>query len=1052
MRKSKIYSLSTVGLLKHFNQDYLFHEERTDFTGGNGVGKSIIADLLQIIFVGDKKYIKFGTGGINPDKRTIGSLPYKQNEGYAFLNIEIEDNNFIVVGVCISSNSGIPLKPFVILKTANINDNIDYNYFDRPITSSDFLDESGRIYSLKKLASHLLNEKKVHLRLFVYSEDISKYYSFLYNKEILSINLSINENLKAFATVVQSFSRANTLKLSSSKSLKDFLFETSNKEYLNDYKKLEADLSKLMSGFNRLDKKIHDIKKKQLELSSLKNFDNVFNDNELLFNQYELAQKWNYFQLAKKDEKDKENALKTNQEKQKKIKIRVEKLNKIYSASKEQKELFDSKIALLNRLSPILRSLSPIEEEIKSLNKIDGTIFKSFDTIQLSEKEASEELTYEVIKPFIDKSKKLIQQYGSIENLESVHNTQGELIRKKRSEIERLIIHNKRLHSVLSSFPEDSLIQLILSQAKELSKEQEEIILALSDLKMTKPQTPKHNDKYALSSDLIDSKNLELDQNNNGVWLKQGSIKEFFEFKQNERLFSNPEEFAQAISSKIEGINLEINHLKEKLNAISETEKGNSCLNEDLKDKVDLNIIDYSSIRNVKYVIVFIQKKEQYILNLEKNSKDLIDQKELLFNMLEINDNTDLKKFISEINSSAIHFGKRVEKFNSILRGENNAHAILEGGEPFLIDNLENSKETLEDCAKKYKVFELSFKEKYEKEELSFFNDQFLNKYTYTKLKEDFEKAKEDYITKYKSIVSNFEETKNDKDISIVLQLRNRTFSFNVLERALLGNKISHLDNITPYLQEMNSERKGFVNDIYEKMIKIFSKTREQYERFDFIVKDLNTFFKDKKISEEYFFNLVFEPNKYLAIDWIYLLQEKAQGVFLSDELQMGESVDDFIESFFKKTTKFKEHIKLKELLNPKTYFNLSVKLVDEDNIEIPGSTGETYSAIVLLGIARLSKVQSENRNGVRFIILEESSNLDITNFNTFPKIAKDYGYQIITMTPKPYGSDTANEWYLHHLIKGKDNKNINHPVSASYFKTKNTREELTKYLSKINL
>lgn len=1050
MSKSKIYSLTTVGLLKHFNQDYQFHEERTDFTGRNGVGKSIIADLLQIIFVGDKKLIKFGTGGINPDKRTIHSLPYKQNEAYTFLNVEIGDNNFIVVGVCISSNPGVPLKPFVILKTANINDNIEYNYFDRPITSSDFLDKSGRVFSLKKLASNLLNERKVHLRHFVYSEDLGKYYSFLYSKEILSINLGVNENLKAFSTVIQSFSRANTLKLSNSKSLKDFLFETSNKEYLDEYRKLETDLSKLTIGFNRLDKKIIDIKKKQLELSSLKKQSEDLNKNELLFYQYKLTQKWSYLELAKKDKKEKEKILNKNQEKRKKTELRIEKLNRIYDASKKQKGIFDSKNILINKLSPVLKLLSPIEAEINSLNKIDESIFITSDIIRLSEKDKI--VRYEFVKPYIDKSKILIQKYGSIKNMDKAYESQKQLIREKRLEIEGLIERNKKLHSVLSTTSEDSLLHLILSQAKELSKEQEEVILALSDLKMTKPQTPNQNDKYALSSDIIDSKNLELDEDNNGVWLKQGNIVEFFEFKQKDRLLDNPKEFAKAINTKIQDINEEITLLKKELEAISETEKGNSCTNETLKNKIDLSIVDYSQIKNVKDVIIFIQNKEHYIQKLEKNSKSLIDEKESLFNKLGIKGDVIPVKLSEKINDSIGHFNKRVEKFNSILGKENTVCSSLKGAEPFLISDLEKSRVTLEDCKKEYDIFEASFKQRFEIDELNFLNEKFLIENDYNNIKEVFGRRKEDYITQYKSMTNRFEETKNNKDVSIVLQLENRIFSFNVLERALLGNKINHLDNITPYLQDMNTERRGFVNDIYEKMIKIFSKTREQYEKFDFIVKDLNTFFKDKKISGEYFFNLVFKPNKYISIDWIYLLQEKAQGVFLSDELQMGESVEDFIEDFFKKTTKFKGQIKLKELLDSKTYFELSVKLVDEDNVEIPGSTGETYSAIVLLGIARLSKVQTDSRNGVKFIILEESSNLDITNFNTFPKIAKEYGYQIITMTPKPYGSDTSDGWFLHHLIKGKDDKNINHPVPASYFKTKNTRETLTKYLSESSL
>ena len=47
----RIFSLSTVGVRKHYNQDYLLHQVRTDFTGNNGIGKSLIADLFQLIFI-----------------------------------------------------------------------------------------------------------------------------------------------------------------------------------------------------------------------------------------------------------------------------------------------------------------------------------------------------------------------------------------------------------------------------------------------------------------------------------------------------------------------------------------------------------------------------------------------------------------------------------------------------------------------------------------------------------------------------------------------------------------------------------------------------------------------------------------------------------------------------------------------------------------------------------------------------------------------------------------------------------------------------------------
>jgi hypothetical protein len=167
----------------------------------------------------------------------------------------------------------------------------------------------------------------------------------------------------------------------------------------------------------------------------------------------------------------------------------------------------------------------------------------------------------------------------------------------------------------------------------------------------------------------------------------------------------------------------------------------------------------------------------------------------------------------------------------------------------------------------------------------------------------------------------------------------------------------------------------------------------------------------------------------------------------MKGEIPFGESTDDFIEKFFKRIAKHRENVSVSDLLNPKNYFHLSTKMVDENGVENSGSTGENYTALVLLGIARLSLVQNKDRGGVKFIILEESSNLDDTNFNLFPLIAKDYHYQIITMAPKPYGSDSTEGWYLHQMIKGKENKDLNYPIPASYFKTKNARRKLSAYI-----
>ena len=116
----RIFSLSTVGILKHYVHDYLFHPLRTDFIGPNGVGKSIIADLLQLMFVYDTSLIRFGTDGVKKDERSIYKLPYNLTTAYCFLNVEVDAGQFIIIGISLPSQTTNRITPFVISRSAEL--------------------------------------------------------------------------------------------------------------------------------------------------------------------------------------------------------------------------------------------------------------------------------------------------------------------------------------------------------------------------------------------------------------------------------------------------------------------------------------------------------------------------------------------------------------------------------------------------------------------------------------------------------------------------------------------------------------------------------------------------------------------------------------------------------------------------------------------------------------------------------------------------------------------------------------------------------------------
>ena len=282
------------------------------------------------------------------------------------------------------------------------------------------------------------------------------------------------------------------------------------------------------------------------------------------------------------------------------------------------------------------------------------------------------------------------------------------------------------------------------------------------------------------------------------------------------------------------------------------------------------------------------------------------------------------------------------------------------------------------------------------------------------------------------------------------LEAKKSSVFFSCIEEALLAVKIKSTDEITAALDEANQNRLNMADGIRDSMIKVFENTIKQYNLYKKQIKSINIFFNGRKISDEYFFRLGFNEKQPLRIDLIDEMIGKVRTSAKQGELPFDQPISELIEEFFRKSTQMREKISIDKLLNPKSYFRLSAKLTDLNENEIPGSTGETYSAIALLGIARLSVVQKEQRHGLKFIILEELGDLDKVNFNTFPSVAKEFGYQIITMAPHVLNMGLEDEWYSHHLIKGRPDKNINLHPCVSYFKTKERREDLNLYISKL--
>ncbi|RYE38677.1 MAG: DNA repair protein Rad50, partial [Sphingobacteriales bacterium] len=243
----RIYSLSTIGLRQHQEFDYKFHPFRTDFVGDSGCGKSMIADLLQLMFVGSEFFVspspstkpRLPTGMVLPINNNFGA-----GIGFAVLNVEIAPSSYLGVGICIEQGNN-STSHFIIQQGYDEDAPLP---FSKVLTVADLI-KDDKLPNREDFIANVTEQGLVYKPL-----QRRKYHQWLYAQHILPVDLSESERiLKDYAHIIQSFSRGHSLlKISESDSLKEFLFGTEKaKEMLAKYHKAVDELQNTTIQYGR---------------------------------------------------------------------------------------------------------------------------------------------------------------------------------------------------------------------------------------------------------------------------------------------------------------------------------------------------------------------------------------------------------------------------------------------------------------------------------------------------------------------------------------------------------------------------------------------------------------------------------------------------------------------------------------------------------------------------------------------------------------------------------------------------------------------------------
>ena len=1035
----RIHKISTVGVLKHYHQDYLIHEFRTDFTGKNGIGKSVLADLIQLIFVQDRKLIRFGTDGLQKSDRSIESIPYKHPYAYAYLSVEVGHDRFVIIGVCISKDTRAPIKPFIITQRPDIN-TLNLTVTDISFAKNDLIESSecliaGSVPSVAELAVNLRNKFGIHLRSFNNRNDIQDYHRFLKNFQLLPINLAAENNLEAFARIIQSFSRAKNFDPTNSTMLKDFLFDEVGEEYYADFKRHQEDLRSLLARYKELGEISTSITKRQIGLLSLKRLEDEKLTKEMLWKKAELDKL--------KSDIDSE-ALYTRQLEEK---LDADKLSKSFleaeiinlndnliPAAKKERDNSETIHITLLRCDDLKKQAEKLLRDKETLSNIPILNLANFETKTIIDKDTP----IETLTNNASNVLPILNEYESIDHIR-------QKAIEQEQQLQNLIIHNKdlieqadELKKIVDNNIDNTLFSEILREGNPLSLEQESIVFHLLSTSFGRPADTSIGSKFVTDLTIISPQNiLPEPQVPEGFWLSTGPLTQLIRRKTEPQILSSAEKMQEArsiLSVQLENKQKQLFEIKEELRKI---QLGKPYDNQLVPEIFDLRLVSFIHLDTVEYGITILREIPIRIKHIDSQIEQLNDEfRRRLSELTIVNDILELDVLVDTWQKACYTHRDYHQKLEANLLEYRVKVAELGVSIPnddlLLADSLERLDQKQVSMSKlegEVKAIRIRIKDTKMLERSH--SDA-------SRAKGDFDSAYNEYTDFYRELALTFTKPGTATfNADVYTQIQERLFHFRALETAMLWG-IGLLEDVGNKLSELNSSRMNCRRTIYDKIKSVFRATAKSYRKYKDQVRDLNTFFAGRKISKHFFFEIEFNEERLsdnrLLIDWVNTLNKESDQVFESSELELGQTVDSFVENFYHQLTQ-KEMRSVKQLVDPKSYFALKAKLVDDQGKEAPGSTGEAYTAIILLGIGRLS-VLGKDGTGLKFVILEETASIDDENFELVVDIASEFGYQLLTLTPKPYNIGSVPEWFLHQLIRGDGDRNINYPVTASFFRS----------------
>ena len=330
--------------------------------------------------------------------------------------------------------------------------------------------------------------------------------------------------------------------------------------------------------------------------------------------------------------------------------------------------------------------------------------------------------------------------------------------------------------------------------------------------------------------------------------------------------------------------------------------------------------------------------------------------------------------------------------------------------------NLSFGKETMESA---YKAYRHEYGKEFEQphqlhtiedpdivKEKSSFNQY---KHAETAFKQQFDSVKE--LVEEKSQVGDYSVGE------LAHKLLPTVFKTTNLDESLIDESIAkRLDKLTEDIREISSRK-------HEILIRVITEVYDVYHQYIGKVADIDKYLKSHVITGGNKASLDYRHSPDFPDTWIKAFRKQ-----LKDSLPIGdlfEALDEevdinkmMIKTFKAMTGKPQIKVEPEDLLNPKSYFDLTFNLKLDSGKFNAGSNGQTYTANALLGLARLSLIEGKSAKGIKIMPIDEAEGLG-SNYDLLHKLAESEGYQIISMSIETAGNIEEGEQNIFILSNG---------------------------------